>query len=219
MSNNALRNLLVGATVFVLGVILVVRRGSLSELVPTDTPTLTADAATGEHVFQNKNCVSCHSILGGGGTSAPDLTKVVERRDPVWLARWLADPQAVKPGTAMPRPSLAAADITGLVTFFRWVGGMSSRVEAVTDSARGAELFRQKGCTACHRIGGRGPVGIGPDLSRIGGKPYDGLPNTPEFLAKWLDNPPAQKAGTMMPRIPLTPVERDALVRYLTSLK
>lgn len=154
MSNNALRNILIGATVFVLGVILVVRRGSLSALVPSDTPTLAADATTGEHV-----------------------------------------------------------------SFFRGVGGMDARVEAVTDSAKGAGLFKQKGCTACHRIGGQGPMGIGPDLSRIGGAPYDGLPNTAEFLAKWLDNPSAQKAGTMMPRIPLTPAERDALVRYLTSLK
>ncbi|MGE5743969.1 MAG: c-type cytochrome [Gemmatimonadota bacterium] len=219
MSNNALRNILIGATVFVLGVVLVVRRGSLSELVPSDTPTLTADAATGEHVFQNKNCSGCHSILGSGGNSAPDLTTVIARRDPVWLARWLANPQAMKPGTAMPRPSLAAADVTGLVAFFRWVGGVDARATAVTDSATGAAIFKQKGCSACHRIGGQGPIGIGPDLSRIGGTPYDGLPNTPEFLAKWLDNPPAQKANTMMPRMPLTPAERDVLVRYLTSLK
>lgn len=219
MSNNALRNILIGATVFVLGVILIVRRGSLSEIVPSDTPALTADAATGEHVFQNKNCSGCHSILGSGGTRAPDLTKVIARRDPVWLARWLADPQAVKPGTAMPRPSLAAADVTGLVAFFRWVGGVGARAAVVTDSATGAGIFKQKGCSACHRIGGQGPTGIGPDLSRIGGTPYDGLPNTPEFLAKWLDNPQAQKANTMMPRMPLTPAERDALVRYLTSLK
>lgn len=219
MSNNALRNILVGATVCVLGLILVVRRGPLSEFLPSDTPTLTADGATGEHIFQNKNCSGCHSILGSGGTSAPDLTNVIARRDPVWLARWLTNPQAMKPGTAMPRPSLAAADVTGLVAFFRWVGGAGARVEAVTDSARGAGIFKQKGCTACHRVGGQGPTGIGPDLSRIGGIPYDGLPNTPEFLAKWLDNPQAQKANTMMPRMGLTPAERGALVRYLTSLK
>ena len=71
MFSNALRNILTGATVCVLGVILVVRRGSLSELVPSDTPTLTADAATGEHVFQDKNCRGCHSIMGSGGNSAP----------------------------------------------------------------------------------------------------------------------------------------------------
>lgn len=139
MSNNAFRDILVGATVCVLGLILVVRRGPLSEFLPSDTPTLTADAATGEHIFRNKNCSGCHSILGSGGNGAPDLTSVIARRDPVWLARWLTNPQAVKPGTAMPRPSLAAADVTGLVAFFRWVGGAGARVEAVTDSAKGGE--------------------------------------------------------------------------------
>lgn len=218
MPKNSLRNILIAATVFVLGLILVVRRGSLSDFIPRDTPALAADAAAGEHVWQGKDCNGCHSILGSGGDRAPDLTKVIERRDPVWLARWLADPQAVKPGTAMPKPALAAADVTGLVAFFRWVGGVNTRVAAVTDSATGAGLFKQKGCSACHRLGGKG-TSIGPDLSRIGGTPYDGLPNTPEFLAKWLDNPQAQKAGTMMPRLPMTPAERDALVSYLTSLK
>jgi cytochrome c2 len=145
--HNVLRNILIATSVFLLGMVVVVRRSHLAQYVPTDTPTLTADAAAGER--------------------APDLTKVIER----------------------------------------------------PDTAQGAGIFKQKGCSACHRIGGRGPMGIGPDLSKIGGTPYDGLPNTPEFLAKWLENPQAQKPSTMMPRLPLTPTERDALVRYLTSLK
>jgi cytochrome c1 len=68
-------------------------------------------------------------------------------------------------------------------------------------------------------IGGLGAIAPGPNLSTIGSKPYDGLPNDPEFLAKWLDNPAAQKPGTTMPRLGLTGAEIDALVAYLTNLK
>jgi putative heme-binding domain-containing protein len=35
------------------------------------------------------------------------------------------------------------------------------------DVARGAELFRSKGCTGCHRVGGAGGS-LGPDLTQVG---------------------------------------------------
>lgn len=219
MANKTLRYSFVVVTVFLLSVFVVTNRDSFSGRSSNSPSTLAADVAAGQHVWQGRNCSGCHAILGAGGDFGPDLTNVIERRDPAWLARWLADPQAVKPATAMPNLQLAAADVTGLVALFRWASGASTRQAPVADSAKGAALFKQKGCSACHRVGGRGPTGIGPDLSHIGGVPYDKLPNTPEFLAQWLDNPQAQKAATTMPRVPLTPTERDALVRYLASLR
>ena len=228
MTEKTLRNILIIGTVLFLGLLVAMSRDSVSQLVATRTPALSADVAAGKHVWQARNCNDCHTVLGIGGYYAPDLTKVVQRRDPVWLAGWLADPQAVNPATTMPNQRLAAADVTSLVAFFQWVGGINTNdwppqprlnLGAGADSVSGPVVFQQKGCSACHRLAGKGPPGPGPDLSRIGGTPYDGLPNTQEFLAKWLENPQAQKAGTLMPRIPLSPTERDALVRYLSSLK
>lgn len=89
---------------------------------------------------------------------------------------------------------------------------------STTASLAGAALFQSKGCSGCHRINGQGGTDS-PDLSHIGSVPYDGLPNTPEFLSKWLDNPQAQKPDTLMPAVPMSAAERDALVQYLTSLK
>lgn len=229
MTEKSLRNILIVGTMFFLGVLIVMSRDSVSQIVSGRTPTVSTDVAVGKHVWQARNCNDCHTILGIGGYYAPDLTKVVERRDPVWLASWLANPQAVNPATTMPNQRLATADVTALVRFFQWVGGINTndwppqpRLRlggAGADTASGAVVFQQKGCTACHQLDGKGPAKLGPDLSRIGGTPYDALPNTPEFLAKWLEDPQAQKTGTLMPRVPLTPTERDALVRYLTSLK
>lgn len=226
MSEKSLRNIFIVGTALFLGVLVFMSRDSLSQMVGGRTPALSADVVAGKRVWQGKNCNDCHTILGIGGYYAPDLTKVVERRDPVWLASWLADPQAVNPATTMPNQRLAAADVTSLVALFKWVGGINTndwppqtRLGRGADTSSGAVVFQQKGCSACHQIGGKGPAKMGPDLSRIGGTPYDGLANTPEFLATWLDNPQAQKSGTLMPRIPMTTTERDALVRYLTSLK
>jgi cytochrome c1 len=45
------------------------------------------------------------------------------------------------------------------------------------------------------------------------------VPNTPENLWYWLENPQRTKPGTQMPRTPLTAQELDDLVAYLESLK
>ena len=224
MAGKAIRNLLVAGAVVAVGVLAFLTRHATSALLPDGTVTLAADVAAGKDLWHGRNCSGCHTIFGSGVSYAPDLTSILGRRDPVWLARWLADPHAINPVTRMPDLGLAAADVNGLVAFFRWLdevnGGEWPEPDPVgVDSASGALVFQQKGCSACHRIAGKGNAAPGPDLSRIGRTPYDGLLNTPEFLDRWLDNPQAQKPGTLMPRLPLTPAERDALVTFLTSLK
>lgn len=52
-------------------------------------------------------CVACHSVGGRGGGVGPALDGVAGRFDRADLDRWLADPQAVKPGTAMPNLGLS----------------------------------------------------------------------------------------------------------------
>ncbi len=179
-------------------------------------------------VWQRKNCNDCHTILGIGAYFAPDLTKFAGRRDDGWTVRWLANPQAVKPGTTMPDQRLTAEEVTQLVAFLRWVHGIDTNnwppppVGAGSGGgamAAGALLFQQRGCSACHAIGGQGVARVGPDLSRLGAEPYDALPNTPEFLVNWLQDPAGQKPGTTMPRVPLTADETQALVEYLVGLK
>lgn len=68
-------------------------------------------------------CTACHSIGGSGGNVGPALDGIADRKDPASLARWLRDPQAEKPGTAMPRLPLTDAHIQELVT---WLSTMHS---------------------------------------------------------------------------------------------
>ena len=71
---------------------------------------------TGQAVFE-KNCGICHAVRGTGadGTEGPDLSHLMTRRslasaslpnDPATLARWIADPQSLKPGNRMPKVAL-----------------------------------------------------------------------------------------------------------------
>jgi nitric oxide reductase subunit C len=191
------------------------------------TPPVTDSVAAGKAVWQRKNCNDCHTILGIGAYYAPDLTRVAGRRDDDWMTRWLANPGTTKPGTTMPDQRLTPEEVAHLVAFFHWVHGIDTNDwppapvggGAAGGALAGVLLFQQKGCSGCHLINGKGVPGVGPDLSHIGGQPYDALPNAPEFLAQWLRDPPAQKPGTTMPRMPLSGDEVDGLVEYLGSLK
>jgi cytochrome c2 len=93
------------------------------------------EAMTGGHVesgrraFATYGCGSCHSISGVGGASGlvgPPLTGIGGRaiiagkleNKPDNLQRWIMDPQAVTPGTAMPRLGVepqAARDISAFL--------------------------------------------------------------------------------------------------------
>jgi len=68
--------------------------------------------AKGRKIFQQKNCITCHTIRGheGIGTTAPDLTHVGARttiaaglleNNSEQLARWVTHPGDVKPGNHM----------------------------------------------------------------------------------------------------------------------
>jgi cytochrome c oxidase subunit 2 len=87
--------------------------------------------------------------------------------------------------------------------------------------AQGKQVFLDAGCVACHTIEGVAPGVIGPNLNHIGsrrslaGALFD---NTPENMAKWIENPPARKPGAIMPALGLPPDQIAALVAYLQSL-
>ena len=64
-------------------------------------------------------CIACHAVGGAGGNVGPALDGVAHRMSAEELDRWLADPQSVKPGTAMPMLGLSDDVRSELVT---WLG-------------------------------------------------------------------------------------------------
>ncbi len=53
-------------------------------------------------LVQQENCLACHSLGGRGGTAGPRFEWIGGRRDAAWVARFIADPGAASPGSAMP---------------------------------------------------------------------------------------------------------------------
>jgi nitric oxide reductase subunit C len=201
---------------------------SLHKVNAGRTPVVTDQVARGKYVFQRKNCNDCHTILGIGGYFAPDLTKAADRRDAAWLASYLADPQAAKPGTTMPNQRLTQAEVADLLAFLDWVRHIDTNgwpppplasLANAPGRAAAPGVWQTKGCVGCHMVNGQGAAGPGPDLSHIGATPYDAMANDSAFLARFLADPAAVKPGTPMPKLPLSQAELDSLVRYLVTLK
>jgi cytochrome c oxidase subunit 2 len=96
-------------------------------------PALTATSAparTGQQVFMNSQCASCHQIRGTAAraTVGPDLTHVATRttlaaatipNNPRELAAWIRDPQAIKPGDRMPALGLSPPDVTAVAAYLK----------------------------------------------------------------------------------------------------
>ncbi len=81
-------------------------------------------------LIRTHGCASCHAIAGtdARGDAGPDLTHVGGRttlaagtidNNPRELARWLATPDLVKPGSLMPATGLDTAEVATLVRYLR----------------------------------------------------------------------------------------------------
>ncbi|WP_083457170.1 cytochrome c oxidase subunit II [Sandaracinus amylolyticus] len=89
---------------------------------------------------------------------------------------------------------------------------------------RGASLFLENGCSACHAIRGTAADGtVGPDLTHVGSRHTIGagrLDRGPEALRRWIADPERLKSGVHMPAFEMLPGdELDALAAYLESLR
>jgi cytochrome c553 len=102
-------------------------------------------------------------------------------------------------------------------------GSSSGRVPG-GDPARGRAILATgvHGCAACHSIPGiRSPQGIvGPPLAGINQRAFIAgqLPNRPDVLVGFLQNPPALAPQTGMPNVGLTGEQARHIAAYLYTL-
>jgi cytochrome c oxidase subunit 2 len=108
--------------------------------------------------------------------------------------------------------------------FDKWVADQKAppAQPAGGDAAEGKTIFSRSACIGCHTIEGVSQGKIGPDLTHVASRTIIAsgiLKNTPEDMARWLQDPPAEKPGSLMPNLHLSDTDVKALVAYLESLK
>jgi cytochrome c2 len=86
------------------------------------------DANAGKTDFTTKGCTACHTIdgvQGANGTVGPNLTHIAGQpydsfpNDAEFMKQWINDPQAAKPGTAMPKLGLSDQELNDIVTYLQ----------------------------------------------------------------------------------------------------
>lgn len=86
----------------------------------------------------------------------------------------------------------------------------------------GSDAIRRYGCGSCHTIPGiKGADAlVGPPLLSFSRRTFIAgqLPNTPDNLARWIQNPQEVEPGTAMPDLDVSPEEARNIAAYLLQL-
>lgn len=97
----------------------------------THADAITPAVIEGKHVWHQKNCINCHTLLGEGAYYAPDLTKIAQHRGEAYLRQFLKDPARFyseeRHGRLMPNLNLSEEQITDLIAFLSWVSHIDNQ--------------------------------------------------------------------------------------------
>jgi mono/diheme cytochrome c family protein len=126
------------------------------------------DASAGARLFREKQCQTCHSLGGKGGTHGPKLDGYSRYASPIYLTASLWNHGKAMAGLMealrVARPTFEKNDIPDLLAYIRSAGGGVERVYVQPGNPqRGEKLFSEKRCIQCHSIDGRGSR-VGPNL-------------------------------------------------------
>ena len=87
----------------------------------------------------------------------------------------------------------------------------------------GQLVFEQQACINCHTVAGTVANGrYGPDLTHLMSRDTlaaGAMPNTPENLKAWIDDPNTFKPGSLMPAMHLTDRQDAQITAFLLTLK
>lgn len=120
----------------------------------------------GRMVFEEKGCISCHSISGFGGDTAPDLSRehyygsFLELASIIW--NHIPEMNRRYRELKIKRPSFSQNEMLNLIGFLyylRYLGEPGS-------VSKGRELLSDKGCIVCHEVAGSGGD-KGPDFDQL----------------------------------------------------
>jgi cytochrome c2 len=196
----------------------------------------------GRVLLTELGCANCHASSGAAAT-------VVERRPPNslervsararrdWLARWIADPQALNPGCGMPSligGAKATQDVAVLIDLLDSLAPSQAQApaSAPTEIAvdpgvaeRGRALFHEYGCVACHGPFESPQAAYGEPAfpnelpSAPPAVPFGDLKNKWRIdeLAAFLRDPKAVRTHGRMPDLALSEPDALAIAHYLAT--
>ena len=183
----------------------------------------------GRMAFTEQNCAKCHTPEAGFGATpmpetgeiGPILAGAGERVTEDWLAKWIADPKALKPTTHMPRlvdPGTPeglqkAADLAAFVASSK-MGTPAAPAPDASLAKEGGVHFHELGCVACHYPAGTDTEG--DDSRRV---PLNNVASKylPGQLVAFLKKPEAFHPFTGMPNFQMSDEEANSIAAFLRA--
>lgn len=122
------RNIFYGGAVFFFLLFLALTFDTVQNLPKRDhRENITASVVRGKHIWETRDCVGCHTILGEGAYFAPELGNVYKRRGGDFIKAWIkAQPTGAPGRRQMPQFNLTDQQLDDLVEFLKWTSEINT---------------------------------------------------------------------------------------------
>jgi Cytochrome c1 len=88
---------------------------------------ITPEVVRGKHLWETRNCIGCHTLLGEGAYFAPELGNVYPRRGPEFIKAWIKAQPTHTPGRRqMPQFNFTEEQLNDLVAFLKWTSEINT---------------------------------------------------------------------------------------------
>ncbi len=122
------RNIFYGGTAFFFLMFLALTFQT-ERVLPTrdNRANLTPDVIAGKKLWETRNCIGCHTLLGEGAYFAPELGNVYKRRGPDFIKAWIqAQPTHTPDRRQMPQFNFSDKELDDIVAFLKYVSEINT---------------------------------------------------------------------------------------------
>ncbi|MBD5802342.1 c-type cytochrome [Aromatoleum evansii] len=123
------RNIFYGGAVFFFLLLVALSFDTMSGLPKSDNrANLTESVLRGKHIWETRNCIGCHTLLGEGAYFAPELGNVYPRRGAEFIKAWIKSQPTGTPGRRqMPNFNLTEQELDDIVAFLKYTSEINTQ--------------------------------------------------------------------------------------------
>lgn len=122
------RNMFYGGSVFFALLFAVIVFDTESRIPErSNAKAITPAVVAGKKIWETRNCIGCHTLLGEGAYFAPELGNVYTRRGPEFIKAWInAQPTGAPGRRQMPNFNLSEEQLDDLVSFLKYASEINT---------------------------------------------------------------------------------------------
>ena len=127
-TSQAARNIFYGGTAFFV-LLFAALIFNTEQRIPerSNASAITPQVVRGKHLWETRNCIGCHTLMGEGAYFAPELGNVYTRRGPEFIKAWIKSQPTHIPGRRqMPQFNFTDQQLDDLTEFLKWTNGVDT---------------------------------------------------------------------------------------------